>query len=471
MGRSDLVRRAMSKKKGSVMEKERQNFVYGNLEEGVPGCVANGISEKVANHIYDEMIDFAKYAFNKSHAAAYAVVAYETAYLKYYYPVEFMAALMTSVIENSSKVSEYILSCRQMGIEIIPPDVNEGEANFSVSGNKIRYGLSAIKSIGKPVIAGMVKEREENGRFKNLKDFINRMSQREINKRVVENLIKSGAFDHLGATRKQMMMVYAGMMEQAVKEKKQSLAGQMSLFDFVEEDVKKDFEIKMPDVGEYDKDTILTFEKEVLGIYISGHPLEADEELLKKNITAQTNDFNVDEETGCARVEDGRSVVVGGMITAKTVKTTKTNQLMAFVTLEDLVGTLEIIIFPKDYEKYRSYLEVDKKVLFKGRVSIGDENQGKLVCERLIPFEDIPRELWLQYDNKEIYLKEEKSLLELLAPWDGNDSVIVYLKDCKQYKKLPSSKNIGVNTELLKKLYEKLGEKNVKVIEKSIEKL
>ncbi len=378
MGRSDLVRRAMSKKKGSVMEKERQNFVYGNLEEGVPGCVANGISEKVANHIYDEMIDFAKYAFNKSHAAAYAVVAYETAYLKYYYPVEFMAALMTSVIENSSKVSEYILSCRQMGIEIIPPDVNEGEANFSVSGNKIRYGLSAIKSIGKPVIAGMVKEREENGRFKNLKDFINRMSQREINRRVVENLIKSGAFDHLGATRKQMMMVYAGMMEQAVKEKKQSLAGQMSLFDFVEEDVKKDFEIKMPDVGEYDKDTILTFEKEVLGIYISGHPLEADEELLKKNITAQTNDFNVDEETGSARVEDGRSVVVGGMITAKTVKTTKTNQLMAFVTLEDLVGTLEIIIFPKDYEKYRSYLEVDKKVLFKGRVSIGDEKSGKV---------------------------------------------------------------------------------------------
>ena len=471
MGRSDLVRRAMSKKKGSVMERERKNFVYGNLEEGVPGCVANGISEQVANHIYDEMIDFAKYAFNKSHAAAYAVVAYETAYLKYYYPVEFMAALMTSVIENSSKVSEYIISCRQMGIEIIPPDVNEGEGNFSVSNDKIRYGLSAIKSIGKPVIASMVREREENGKFKSLKDFIERMSQREINKRVIENLIKAGAFDHMGATRKQMMLVYAGIMDQAVKEKKQSLAGQMSLFDFVEEEAKQDFEVKMPNVGEYETDLVLAFEKEVLGIYISGHPLEADELLLKKNITAQTNDFNVDEETGQAKIEDGRSVVVGGMITAKTVKTTKTNQLMAFITLEDLVGTLEIIVFPKDYEKFRPYLEVDKKVFFKGRVSIGEENQGKLVCERVVPFEDVPRELWLQYDDKDSYLENETYLLELLAPWDGKDSVVIYLKDCKQYKKLPASRNVSVQPELLKKLYEKLGEKNVKVIEKSIEKL
>ncbi|MFR8033019.1 MAG: DNA polymerase III subunit alpha [Lachnospiraceae bacterium] len=471
MGRSDLVRRAMSKKKGSVMEQERKNFVYGNPKEGVPGCVANGISEKVANHIFDEMIDFAKYAFNKSHAAAYAVVAYETAYLKYYYPVEFMAALMTSVIENSSKVSEYVLSCRQMGIEIIPPDVNEGEGNFSVAGDKIRYGLSAIKSIGKPVIAAMVQERKEHGTFSSLKDFIDRMSQKEINKRVVENLIKAGAFDHLGATRKQMMTVYAGMMDRAAKDKKQSLAGQMSLFDFVGEEEKQDFEVKMPDVGEYDKDLLLAFEKEVLGIYISGHPLEADEGLLNKNITAHTTDFNVDEETGRAHVEDGKSVTVGGMITAKTVKTTKNNQLMAFITLEDLVGTLEIIVFPKDYEKNRPYLEVDKKVFFKGRASIGEENQGKLVCEKVIPFEAVPRELWLQYEGKEAYLNDEPALLELLAPWDGNDSVIIYLKDCRQYKKLPTSRNISVQPELLNKLYEKLGEKNVKVIEKSIEKL
>ena len=275
----------------------------------------------------------------------------------------------------------------------------------------------------------------------------------------------------MGATRKQMMLVYAGIMDQAVKEKKQSLAGQMSLFDFVEEEAKQDFEVKMPNVGEYETDLVLAFEKEVLGIYISGHPLEADELLLKKNITAQTNDFNVDEETGQAKVEDGRSVVVGGMITAKTVKTTKTNQLMAFITLEDLVGTLEIIVFPKDYEKFRPYLEVDKKVFFKGRVSIGEENQGKLVCERVVPFEDVPRELWLQYDDKDSYLENETYLLELLAPWDGKDSVVIYLKDCKQYKKLPASRNVSVQPELLKKLYEKLGEKNVKVIEKSIEKL
>ncbi len=471
MGRSDLVRRAMSKKKGSVMEKERRNFVYGNPEEGVPGCVANGIDEKVANHIYDEMIDFAKYAFNKSHAAAYAVVAYETAYLKYYYPVEYMAALMTSVIENASKVSEYILTCRQMGIEIIPPDVNQGESNFSVADNKIRYGLSAIKSIGKPVIAGLVQEREQNGAFKSLKDFIQRMSQREINKRVVENLIKAGAFDHMGATRKQMMLVYAGIMDQAAKEKKQSLAGQMSLFDFVEEDAKKDFEVKMPDVGEYEKDVLLGFEKEVLGIYVSGHPLEADVKLLKKNITAQTSDFNVEEETGRARVEDGQIVTVGGMITGKTVKTTKTNQLMAFITLEDLVGTLEIIVFPKDYEKNRPYLEPDRKVFFRGRASIGEENQGKLVCEKVIPFEAVPRELWIQYEDKESYLGDESELLQILAPWDGQDSVIIYLRDSRQYKRLPASRNVSVQPELLKKLYEKLGEKNIKVMEKTIEKL
>ncbi|MFQ9510708.1 MAG: DNA polymerase III subunit alpha [Lachnospiraceae bacterium] len=471
LGRSDLVRRAMSKKKGSVMEKERQNFVYGNEDEGVTGCVKNGIDEKTAHMIYDEMIDFAKYAFNKSHAAAYAVVSYETAYLKYYYPVEFMAALMTSVIDNTTKVSEYIQTCRQMGIQILPPDINEGESGFSVSGNDIRYGLSALKSVGKSVIDAIVAEREANGRFESLKDFISRLSGKEVNKRTIESFIKAGALDSLGGTRKQKMMVYVAVMEQVAREKKQSLSGQLSLFDFVEEEEKQEFDIPYPNIGEYTKDVILAFEKEVLGIYISGHPLQSYEGLLKKNITATTAKFLVDEESGNALVKDGMYVVIGGMITAKTVKTTKNNKLMAFLTLEDLVGTVEVIVFPKDYEKFRSMLEIDYKIFIRGRVSVNEEEQGKVICEKIIPFESIPREIWIQFNNLENYLTEEQGLLNMLAPWDGNDSVVIYLKDSKQYKRLPANRNVSAQDGLLDALKEKYGEKNIKVVEKAIENI
>ena len=290
LGRSDLVRRAMSKKKASVMEKERQNFVYGNQEEGVPGCIANGIPEKVANKIYDDMIDFAKYAFNKSHAAAYAVVSYQTAYLKYYYPVEFMAALMTSVIEMPNKVSEYIQVCRQMNIRILPPDVNSGIYGFSVDNGAIRYGLSAIKSVGRPVIEALVEERENRGPYLSLKDFIQRLTG-VVNKRAIENFIKAGAVDCLEGNRRQKMTVYAQIVDSIAQDKKNTVAGQMSLFDFAEEDVKKDFEIRMPDVGEYDKDTLLSYEKEVLGIYLSGHPLERYSSMMEKNDLCKNNGF------------------------------------------------------------------------------------------------------------------------------------------------------------------------------------
>ena len=282
LGRSDLLRRAMSKKKAAVMQKERQNFVYGNEAEGVPGCIRNGISEKVANKIYDDMIDFAKYAFNKSHAAAYAIVAYQTAYLKYHYPVEFMAALMTSVIDNPRKVAEYIYSCRQMGISILPPDINRGESGFSVDGKSIRYGLSAIKSVGKPVIEAIVAERKAGGEFRSLRDLIERLSGKEVNKRTIESFIKSGALDSLGGTRKQFMLVYVQIMDSVNREKKYAMTGQLSLFDLVGEEERKDYEIRMPDVGEYGKEELLAFEKEVLGIYVSGHPLDA---LWRKNIS------------------------------------------------------------------------------------------------------------------------------------------------------------------------------------------
>ena len=471
LGRSDLLRRAMSKKKAAVMEKERQNFVYGNEEEGVPGCIKNGIPEKVANKIYDDMIDFAKYAFNKSHAAAYAVVSYQTAYLKHYYPVEFMAALMTSVIDNPRKVSEYILTCRQMGIAILPPDINCGEGAFSVDGKNIRYGLSAIKSIGRPVIEAIVKEREAKGRYKTLRDFIERLSGKEVNKRTIENFIKSGALDSLGGTRKQLMMIYVQIMDSVNQEKKYAMTGQLTLFDFVGEEEKQAYDIRLPDVGEYDKEQLLAFEKEVLGVYISGHPLEDYEQLWKKNISAVTSDFLLDEESGQAKMEDGRKVVVGGMITAKTVKYTRTNKTMAFITVEDLVGTVEVVIFPRDYEQFRGLLEEDRKVFIRGRVSGEDEKDSKMICEKIWSFEDIPRELWVQFPSMEDYKNQEDALFGFIREEEGRDQVVIYVKSPKSIKRLSENWGIQINQELLHKLTEYFGPENIKVVEKSIEKL
>lgn len=469
LGRSDLLRRAMSKKKADVMAKERQNFVYGNPEEGVPGCVANGIPEAVANKIYDEMIDFAKYAFNKSHAAAYAVVSYQTAYLKHYYPVEFMAALMTSVIDNSGKVAEYIYTCRQMGIEILPPDINSGVAGFSVYNGNIRYGLAAIKSIGRPVIESITNERKERGPFKNLKDFMERLSGKEVNKRTIESFIKSGAFDSLKGTRKQHMMIYIQIMDQVNQERKYSLTGQMSLFDIVNEEQKKEFEITLPNVGEYQKETMLAFEKEVLGVYVSGHPLEEYEEKWRKNISATTLDFQLDEETGRTKVHDGAKEIVGGMITAKTIKYTKNNKTMAFLTIEDLMGTVEVVIFPRDYEKNQQYLQEDSKVFVKGRVSEEDDNASKLICEEIIPFEKTKQELWIQYKDKQAFLADERNLYRLLADSEGDSQVVIYCRAERAVKKLSSNQNIQIEPVILGKLKNYLGESQVKVVEKSIE--
>jgi len=471
LGRSDMVRRAMSKKKAAVMEKERKNFVYGNEEEGVPGCINRGISEKVANKIFDDMTDFAKYAFNKSHAAAYAVVAYQTAFLKYYYPVEFMAALMTSVIDNPSKVSEYILSSRRMGIAILPPDINKGESSFSVDGGSIRYGLSAIKSIGKPVIEGLVEERNLRGGFKTLRDFIERMSGRDINKRTIENFIKAGAFDGIPGNRRQKMMVYVQILDAENQEKKTAMTGQMSLFDLVSEEEKEAYEIRMPDVEEYPKEAKLAFEKEVLGVYISGHPLEEYEQRWRNNITAVTTDFLPDDETGMPRVIDNSKVTVGGMITGKTIKYTKTNKVMAFLTVEDLVGTVEIVVFPRDYEKNAQLMEVDDKVFIQGRVSAEDEKASKLICENIRSFDDVPSELWVQFATKEEFLSKEEGFYQDLSDSDGRDSVVVYIRSPKAVKRLGPSRNVKINGELLGKLYEKYGSDNVKVVEKSIEKL
>ena len=465
LGRSDLVRRAMSKKKAAVMEKERQNFVYGNEEEGVPGCIANGISEQTANKIYDDMIDFAKYAFNKSHAAAYAVVSYQTAFLKYYYPVEFMAALMTSVIEMPTKVAEYIQVCRQMNIKILPPDVNRGAYGFSVDNGAIRYGLSAIKSVGRPVINALVEEREANGEYRSLKDFIERLTG-TVNKRAIENFIKAGALDCLEGNRRQKMLVYGQIVDSIAQEKKNSFAGQMSLFDLVSDEEKKEYEIRMPDVEEYDKEMILAFEKDVLGIYLSGHPLERYRNIMEKMISAKTTDFQPDEESGIPKVYDGQKVIIGGMITEKTIKYTRNNKVMAFLTVEDLLGTVEIVVFPRDYEKWQAMLNEDARVFVQGRVNAEDDKPSKLILEKVRAFEDMPQELWIQFKDKAEYAKKEQELLETLKGYAGVSAVVIYLKDVNAMKRLPAGYHARISDSLTGELRKKYGESNVKVVER-----
>ena len=469
LGRSDLLRRAMSKKKADVMEKERRMFVYGDPGEGVVGCVNNGISEGVANRIYDKMLDFAQYAFNKSHAAAYGLISYQTAWLKYYYPAEFMAALLTSVINNSSKVAEYIYACRQMNIEILPPSINEGMANFTVDDGKIRYGLSAIRSLGRPVIDTIVKDREELGLFNNLENFITRMALRENgpNKRGIDSLIRAGAMDELGGTRKQKVLASLKLMDKVQQEKKHSMAGQMTLFDIVDEKGKEDFEIKFTDIGEFSKEELLAFEKEALGVYVSGHPLDAYEKQWKKTISATTLDFQKEEGEG--KVQDGSIEIVGGMIVELTTKYTKNNQAMAFVTIEDLVGTLEVIIFPKNYEENRRYIEEDSKVFIKGRVSTEDDKPNKLICEKIIPFTSNKKTLWIQFVNKADYSENKEGIKECLADSEGADEVMIYLKEEHATKKLPRNMNISINQEVLARLMNRYGEQMVKVVEQPVE--
>ncbi len=463
LGRSDLVRRAMSKKKQAVMEKERANFVYGNPEEGVPGCVSKGISEQTAIKIYDKMMDFAKYAFNKSHAACYAVVAYQTAYLKYYYPVEFMAALMTSIMDNSPKVAGYIMVCKNMGIKILPPDINHGERGFSVDNGAIRYALTAIKSVGRPVIDAIVEERKLRGEYTNLNDFITRVSDLDVNKKAVENFIKAGAFDSLNGTRKQFMSTYMQIMDHISHDKKNNMAGQMSLFDLVDDDEKEAYDVQLPDVGEYTKDIMLTFEKEVLGTYVSGHPLEEVEALWHKGITNTTADFVLDEEMGTSIVKDNATAIIGGIITEKKIKYTKNDKIMAFLQVEDLVGVVEVIIFPRDYEKNQNKITEDNKVFIRGRVSVEEDKDAKMIAESIIAFDEVPRNLWIKFPNMDVYRNAEEGLFRNLEISDGNDSVVVYIEQEKAMKKLPPSYCVDATEELCNHLKTIYGDENVKL--------
>lgn len=459
-GRSDLVRRAMSKKKAYVMEQERKNFIYGNKDEGVKGCVNNGIDEKVAGKIYDDMIDFAKYAFNKSHAACYAVVSFQTAYLKTYYPVEFMAALMTSVIDNTSKVAGYIYACKQMNIGILPPDVNESQMEFTVENGKIRFAMAAIKSLGRPTIQAILKERGENGSFISMQDFVTRMSQ-ALNRRAIENFVKAGAFDTFGHTRKSMMIVSESMLDSAIKHNKDSMTGQMSLFDFAAEEDKKAFEIRIPDVAEYTKEELLGYEKEILGVYVSGHPLDEYTGMVNKYITNVSSDFEVDDELGETKARDGAIATIGGLITEKTIKTTKKGQLMAFLTVEDVVGTVEVVVFPNSFTANRVVIDHAEKVFVTGKVQANVDENAKLICDKVVDFASIPRKLWIRFASLSDYEDKKDELYGILYNSDGKDIVVIYCTKENKRLTLPASRTIRVDSELIQKLQSMYGEKNV----------
>nr|MCR5100486.1 DNA polymerase III subunit alpha [Butyrivibrio sp.] len=472
LGRADLVRRAMSKKKQHVMEVERNNFVYGNKEDNVPGCVSKGINPEIANSIYDSMMDFAKYAFNKSHAACYAVVSLQTAWLKYYYPVEFMAALMTSVIDNSGKVSGYIDTCKSMGIQILPPDINEGDKDFTVAeiqdenGEKkkaIRYSLAAIKGVGRPVIDAIVKERKANGKFRDINNFLSRMSGRnEVNKRAVENFIKAGALDSLGGTRFQFISVFSLIMDRIHDNNRNNMSGQMSLFDLATEEDKSQFQVQLPNVGEYPKEMILEFEKDVLGIYISGHPLEEYHGIWKKHITKQTIDFYLDEESGAPLVKDGEQVTIGGIIREKKIKYTKQDKVMCFLTLEDLVGSVEVIVFPKAYEANAGRLNEDAKVFIQGRVSVEEDRDAKLMASRIQLFDEVPKNIWVQFENMKQFEEKEPKLMSIMETSKGSDMITVYLKDTKQIKKYPTKFGVKGNEQFMTLLENEFGKDNIR---------
>ena len=460
LGRSDLVRRAMSKKKADVMAKERQYFVYGNEELGVPGCIARGIPEATANKIFDDMTDFAKYAFNKSHAACYAVVAYQTAYLKVHFPVQYMAWLISSVTDKTSKVAEYILAAREMGISILPVDVNKSVAEFGVEGKNIRFGFNAVKSMGRPTITAIIEERTNNGDFHSMQDFITRMAG-VINKRTVEHLILAGAFDTFGNTRRGMMNVYERMIDSAVKQNKDAISGQMSLFDFVSEEDKQSLEMKVPDIQEFEKEDLLEREKEVLGVYVTGHPLDEYTGMWEKHISARSTDFLIDEETGQAKLMNGSKQTIGGLISNIKVITTGSGQQMAYLTIEDFVGSVEVIMFARNYQKYKRLFDTTNKVFVTGRIQADADKPARLTADSVVSFDSVPRRLWLRFDSLAEYETHRDELTDIFKESDGKDTVTIYCVAEKQRIALPQSQCVKVTSDLLYILKSKYGEKNV----------
>lgn len=489
LGRSDLVRRAMSKKKTDVMDQERQNFVFGNAKEGIVGCVKNGISQEAAIKIFDDMEDFAKYAFNKSHAAAYAIVAYQTAWLKCYYPVEFMAALITSVLAQPGKTAQYIMHLRDMEIELLPPDINEGYSHFSVKGNKIRFGLSAIRNVGKGIVDNMVAEREKNGPFKSLTDYCTRMESKDLNKRVIESLIHAGAFDSLGATRKQYMQGYKNILDSVLLGKKSTLSGQIDLFAFGGEEAQilEDF---LPSVGEFAEEQLLANEKEVLGIYISGHPLDKYETLIKRKVTHRSFDFNTLEDSvktedsaevfmtekeiisSDLSIFDGQKTIIAGIVHQVTKKTTRNNAMMAFVELEDMYGTVEVIVFPKHFERFKHFFEDDAKLIVEGRISIQEDQAAKVIMDSVYEIDQLIEDaefeiqkgarVWLKFIDDDHYVTAFDLIEKVLARLKkGTNQIVLYIEQGNKKKSYPT--NLMMTEKALEEIKKIVGENAIKI--------
>lgn len=485
MGRSDLVRRAMSKKKISVMEQERQNFIHGIVDNNgkiiVNGTIRNGIDEAISHKIFDEMMDFASYAFNKSHAAAYAVIGYQTAWLKCYYPVEFMAALLNSFLGSSDKVSQYVHECKAMNIVVLPPDINESQVKFTVIGGKIRFGLAAVKNVGEGAVKSIINEREKSRNYSGFRDFCERIDGRDINKRCIESLIKSGAFDSLGTFRSRLMAIYEKMMDGIQQTKKRNLDGQMSLFEVVKNEKSVHAPVEeYPDIKEFPNKLLLSMEKEMLGLYISGHPLSEVEETLNRQVSLFSRDFNMNivENEGeillnsGREISDGMSVIVGGIISDKKTKTTKSNKVMAFLALEDLFGIMEVIVFPTILEKYSKLIVEENIVIVTGRISIKEEEQPKIICDEVRLLKKEEEIFQKKVDGKKIYLKignninEQTlgSLMALLKFFNGGMPVSLYNESEKKAKVLDREYWINLNETLLYELKIRLGDENVKVV-------
>lgn len=471
MGRSDLVRRAMSKKKHHVMEEERHNFVYGIVGENdkveVPGCIRNGISEEIANKLFDSMMDFASYAFNKSHAAAYAVVAFQTAYLMCYYPVEYTAAMLNSVKGDSEKVAYYIRFAKDLGIEVLPPDINESFAKFTVSGNSIRFGLSAVKNVGENIINSIVESRKKHGHFKDIVDFCSSIDVSAINKRVVESLVKSGAFDCFGIYRSKLVAVHEKVIEGITNSRKKNIKGQISLFSTVQDDNLK---IRYPEMEEFSKRDLLSMEKQMTGLYLSGHPLDEYEKTLKLQTSIKISDIvaNTTLEDGTiteSKVKDGDKVIIGGIISELSRKITKNNDMMAFASLEDLYGIVELIIFPKVFQKFRNLVHEDSLIIVKGRVSMREEEQPKVLCDTMEPMVRIDTKKLYILIQSENQIKDAISHLKTaVTEHRGNVPIYICTKNERHKFRLDSELWVKDEHEVVANIEKMFGEKNVKLI-------
>ena len=471
LGRADLMRRIMSKKKLDAMETERNNFIYGLEDESgnviVEGCLRRGVSEEIAKSIFDEMSDFANYAFNKSHAAAYAFIAYQTAYLKTFYPVEFMASLISS-IEDMDKINQYTVNCTEMGIDRLPPDINKSEDSFTVEGNGIRFGLSAVKNVGKGIILKVVEERKKNGLFTSFSDFADRMCGADLNKRAVESLIACGAFDSFGVRRSQLMRVFESVMDAAAVDKRSAISGQMTLFDTSDQPVP---ELKYPDIPEFDKRTILKMEKATVGMYFSGHPMEEYSKKIK-NITKYTiadvlssveRDSDGNFISSGSGLSDGEKILICGIISSRKNKTTKNNTQMAFLTLEDVFGSVEVIVFPKVYQKYSQKIDEDAIVAVSGSLSIREDEEPKILCDTVEFLEDMPQ------NCEKLYIriaKEDKSHVldaaKILKKYAGTTPVYFFAEDTKKLILAPKTMWIKKDNSLILELNEQFGTENIR---------